>query len=498
MQQPSQFISPAVQSGVMVQFNRQGQRRIQDCLADGCDNISSSGDTITLPIENFSNQFQEKTQMSDTLEIQADVIVVGSGPGGASVARELARGGKRTLLLERGVDHRPRSYYGTYLGALLYSDRGSLLFTQEGLNIVRPLMVGGATSMYCGCAAPPPPWLKGRYGVDIDTQVSETIEELEIGPLPAELRGPASTRIAQAAGALGYAWEPQLKFMKPARSQHFDCGAKCMLGCRCGAKWSAAEWVDEAVQAGAELRTRARVARVLVDGGRAAGVSGKIGGKDFTARAGTVVLAAGGIGTPRILQQTGLQQAGQGMTMDATVMVYGFVKEKGIGNEPPMTWSWENLDDGYMLSTLIDPWLLYPLITALKGPRYPLYWPKWGNILGVMIKLKDSISGGVFANGKISKPLTENDKARLGQAEALCRRILLEAGADRDSVFMTPLRGTHPSGTVRIGEMLDTDLQTEIPGLYVCDASTFPEALARPTVLTILGLGKRLARHLLN
>ena len=101
---------------------------------------------------------------------QVDVIVAGSGPGGATVARDLALRGKKVLLLERGIDHRPRSYYGTYLGALLYSDRSSLLFTQEGLNIVRPLMVGGATSMYCGCAAPPPGWLKGKYGIDIDLE----------------------------------------------------------------------------------------------------------------------------------------------------------------------------------------------------------------------------------------------------------------------------------------------------------------------------------------
>jgi choline dehydrogenase-like flavoprotein len=44
--------------------------------------------------------------------------------------------------------------------------------------------------------------------------------------------------------------------------------------------------------------------------------------------------------------------------------------------------------------------------------------------------------------------------------------------------------------------MLDTDLQTEVEGLYVCDASTFPEALGRPTVLTIIGLAKRLAKQL--
>lgn len=434
--------------------------------------------------------------MSDPIEYRADVIVVGSGPGGATLARELARRGKQVLLLERGIDHRPRSYYGTYLGAMLYTDRASLLFTQEGLNIVRPLMVGGATSMYCGCAARPPAWLKQRYGIDIDLEVSETIEELEIAPLPAPLRGEASTRIARAAQALGMDWEPQLKFMRPNQVHAFDCGAKCMLGCRCGAKWSAAEWVDEATVLGAQLVTQARVDSVLIAGKQAAGVHGKVEGKPFIAHSDLVILAAGGIGTPRILQASGLNGAGQGMTMDTTVMVYGTCSDRGIGNEPPMTWSWENAEVGYMLSTLIDPWLLYPIINLLKSPRYALRWPQWNRTLGIMIKLKDEISGGVFPDGRISKPMTAGDRERLRLAEEVCHRILIEAGAKPGSIFMTPLRGTHPSGTVRVGEMVDQDLQTEVSGLYVCDASVFPEALDRPTVLTIIGLAKRLAKSL--
>jgi choline dehydrogenase-like flavoprotein len=115
-----------------------------------------------------------------------------------------------------------------------------------------------------------------------------------------------------------------------------------------------------------------------------------------------------------------------------------------------------------------------------------------------MVKLRDDVSGGLLADGSISKPLTPADGERLRRGEELARRILVEAGADAGSLFTSPPRGTHPSATVRIGVMLDRDLRTEIDGLYVCDASVFPEALGRPTVLTIVALGKRLAADLLE
>jgi choline dehydrogenase-like flavoprotein len=438
--------------------------------------------------------------MPKKIDLSAEVIVVGSGPGGATVARELSRKGKDVLILERGYDYRNKIYYGTYPGAMRYSERMSLLYTEEGLNIIAPIMVGGATSMYCGCAADPPVWLKDRYGVDIDIEVKEVTEELNIRPLPEDLRGAASTRIARAGQALGYDWFPQPKFIRPDRSKQqgkrFNCRASCMLGCRCGAKWNAAEWVDEALTAGARLKEGARVKAVRIENGRFAALEGSIRGVSFTARADTVVLSAGGIGTPRILQNSGLDGAGIGMTMDTTVMIYGASPDKGTGKEPPMTWSWENEDAGYMLSTLTDPWLMYPLAAVRKGIGPALSWLRWSKMMGVMIKLKDDISGGVYPDGKIRKPLTDGDKERLNNAFEVCRRILIEAGAKKSSIFMRPMIGTHPSGTARIGDLVDTDLKTEVEGLYVCDASVFPEALDRPTVLTIIGLAKRLAKHL--
>jgi len=433
--------------------------------------------------------------MSGIINLSADVVVIGSGPGGATVCRELTRSGRRVLLLERGIDHRRKFYYGTYLGALRYSDRGALLFTDEGLNIIAPIMLGGATSMYCACAAEPPPWFERKYGIDLAPDA-----ELDIRPLPAHLRGTASTHIAAVGRSLGYDWFPQPKFMQPRRCDPgkggFRCQADCMLGCRCGAKWNAAEWVDEAVAGGAGLMMGARVERILVEGRQATGVSGTVAGRSFVARGEAIVVSAGGIGSPRILQASGLEAAGIGMTMDTTTMVYGFTRRKGTGLEPPMTWSWENPAGGYMLSTLTDPWLLYPTAAVRKSLRAALGWFRWHRMLGIMIKLKDDISGGIYPDGRIRKPMTADDDTRLKEAYAICRRILIAAGAEASDIFMRPFIGTHPSGTVRIGEMLDTDLKTEIDGLYVCDASVFPEALDRPTVLTIIGLAKRLARHL--
>ncbi|MGH7502749.1 MAG: GMC family oxidoreductase N-terminal domain-containing protein [Longimicrobiales bacterium] len=425
-----------------------------------------------------------------------EFAIIGSGPGGAGLARALARAGRRVVLLERGRDWRRHPLYGTYPGALLYADRNALLFTREGMNVIRPLMLGGATSMYCGCAAQPAPWWKTRYGIDLDAHAQAITKELGIAPLPADLRGGASTRIAEAGIAMGMPWAAQDKFVFPERA-HFDCGAHCMLGCRCGAKWNAAEFVDDAMAAGCAVHTRAYVERIDIEDGHATGVSGRMRGRPFSLRADTVICAAGGIGSARLLRASGLDAAGRGMAMDTTVMVYGHAPFPGMGSDPPMTWSAPDDELGVLYSTLIDPWLMYPIILATKAPAYSLTWHRYGRTVGVMIKLHDEISGDVGLR-EIHKGLTPADRERLSRAETVARQLLQRVGCRPATVFMTPLRGTHPSATVRIDTMLTRDLETEVRNLFVCDASVFPQALARPTVLTILALARRLAGHLLE
>ena len=163
-----------------------------------------------------------------------------------------------------------------------------------------------------------------------------------------------------------------------------------------------------------------------------------------------------------------------------------------------MTVGYSDPEQGYMLSTLIDPWFSYPIMATLKGPRYFLTWRNYRRTIGVMIKVTDEISGMISVEGRISKPMTARDQERLHHATVVSRRILVKAGCDPDTIFLSRLRGTHPSATVRLGEMVDGDLQTAVRNLYVCDASVFPEALGQPTVLTIISFAKRLSDHLLR
>lgn len=74
--------------------------------------------------------------------------------------------------------------------------------------------------------------------------------------------------------------------------------------------------------------------------------------------------------------------------------------------------------------------------------------------------------------------------------------MLKKAGAKDSSIIALRPSGAHPSASCRIGEVVDTNLETKFQNLYCCDASVMPVALGLPVVWTVASLGKRLAKHL--
>jgi len=96
---------------------------------------------------------------------------------------------------------------------------------------------------------------------------------------------------------------------------------------------------------------------------------------------------------------------------------------------------------------------------------------------------------------EVHKIFSEADKQTMQLGEIKAKEILLHAGAKR--LYNTVWTSAHPRGSVRIGEIVDSNLKSEYDNLYVCNCSVIPTEWGLPPTLTMLALAKRLAKHLL-
>jgi len=422
-----------------------------------------------------------------------DVVIVGSGPGGATVARELTKAGKKAVMLEWGQDS---NWVGSHLACLPKLDLTNSIPLGHAM-MVRVISTGGSSLIYCGTATRPAAFIKEQTGIDLMPYADAFEEELHIGPLPEHLIGDGATRIMEAAKALGMDWNPLPKFINPSKCVR-DCG-ECMLGCAKGAKWTSREFVKEAQKGGMELRTSMRVEDIIVENGRAVGVRAHSAHGYTEVRANKVVISAGGLGTPVILKRSGIDKAGEGFFSDPLVFTYGVREgqEKGSIYDVPMSagtfqfWAKE----GYVMTDLAEPWLLQLASVGMKFNFGQVFNTK--KVLGIMTKVKDPISGTISKTGRLKKSLEPEVMKRLNDGDAHAREILLKAGATKDSLWTSPIKAAHPGGSAIIGKVVDKNLETSIKGCYVADASVIPDQLGTPVVLLALCIGKYAADRML-
>jgi choline dehydrogenase-like flavoprotein len=421
-----------------------------------------------------------------------DVIVVGSGVGGATVAREMARRGRRVMLLERGGRF---EMMGFSLSMAAVLRRYGLTMSREGNHVTFADHYGGASNLAAGCAFPPPPSVFAPFGIDLNLEAEEAAREMRIGKLPDELIGEANLRLLDAAHAAGYQWEKLDNFIDPATCRR-GCG-DCMLGCRTGAKWTARVYGDEAVRLGAALRLHAAVSGVIVENGRAVGVRGRRLGRPFAYFGNRIVLSAG-MDNAHILRRAGIGEAGIGFCCDWLQFVGGIVPGiTSVGSNPMTVGTKEHYEaDGMLIVPVFPNWAQFLVMTGMMGPSYWTKLKDFRKYTGIMVKIRDERTGEILSGTGFSKPITDNDRKKLDKGVGIISRILCKAGAHEDSIFALKPSGAHPSASCRIGEVVDADLETRIHHLYCCDASVLPSALGAPLIWTIAALGKRLAKHL--
>ncbi len=415
-----------------------------------------------------------------------EYLIIGSGAGGAALAHELTKKGKRVLVIEKGIYEKE---IGTEPDAFRYLE---MLQSKEGVFIARGIMAGGTTTISCGNGVRCSEKELADLGIHMEEEFLETEADMKIAPIDQSLISKkGSEQIFKAACEAGYDMELMPKFVETAKCR--KCG-KCIFGCKFGAKWTSLTYFDQAIANGAEVLYGTSVDKIIIEDGRAKGVVASNGKGNQEIFADTVICAAGGIGTPIILQKSGIDKAGKNLFIDMLVNTYGVKEGLTLDHEPTMALLKNyHSDKGFIVSPWINPSkAIRDIELATGGVELSTR-----NMIGFMTKISDEPVGRVFADGTISKPVTAKDQEKIDEGVAISKEILKKLGIPEDKIYVSqnPQSG-HPGGTAAIGTVVDTDLKTEVDNLYVCDASVFPTTTGLPPIVTITALAKRLGKHL--
>ena len=407
------------------------------------------------------------------------VIVIGTGAGGAIIAMELAKANIPVTILERGPYIESKDSFEYY--DMKYYDKR--FENTNSVDLLKTTCIGGSTIVAAGNGVRVLEDEFKELGIDLSDEYDKIEELLGIHQMDDAHIGKGTQKFIDCANELGFDAIKMPKFIRDEDCK--PCG-KCSFGCPRDAKWSSKDFVDIAVENGAELVTGAEVVKVSTAGKSIKSVEYIKDGENKSIESDLVILAAGAIDSAVILQKSGID-AGNKLFFDPFVSVGGVLKDINFNSETQM--------NGLAVG---KEYILAPHFSSFIAKYIKETNPEIEDkdILSIMVKVPDDMVGTVDSEGNVFKFNTIDDIRRLAQGSAAAGAILEKAGVDPTTMTSTVFRGAHPGGTAAIGEVVDKNLKTEIDGLYVSDASVIPVSPGKPPILLILALALRLANHL--
>ncbi|MBA2858786.1 choline dehydrogenase-like flavoprotein [Methanococcus maripaludis] len=382
-----------------------------------------------------------------------DIIVIGSGVGGSTVFKELKEAfpNQNIRLLESGSDP-------------FYVSEG------ENVEVIYANSFGG-TGVYSVANAVRID-LK-EFNISKKDSIYEKIEkELSISDVPDDYLGKNSKKLLESG------------FSKTPKFINFELCKNCGLCAHdpCDAKWIPCDFLRKYSD---DIVTDTIVMKLAKQNGIFSIVAlDKKSGEIKIYRSKQVIVSAGAINSPRILKTIlNNEEIGKNLYIDTFVTVGGILKGSNLKSEVSMAIN-KKYDD-FILATHYSE-LLHKRISEFENVNK-------NDIFSLMVKIKDENTGEVFENS-VKKEMSMNDTRNLCEGVSKASKYIYNLGVE--NIYSTVPRGSHPGGTCAVGKVVDKNLETEIEGLYVCDASVIPKAPGAPPILVIMAISEKFVENL--
>ncbi len=484
------------------------------------------------------------------LDLKADVAVVGSGAGGAVVARQLARAGRSVVVLEEGDWVKPAEY-GALTPAMMmrrcWREAGLSAAVAVGdtpfISVLQGRCVGGSSVLTGGVCFRIPDDVLHLWSRDLGltTMTPEGVDPhfraveaaMHVETVPEWMRSRSTDLFASGAEKLGIPMKAMQRNTQGCRGT-----SRCNFGCPHGAKMSVdISYLPDACEAGALVLSDARVDRVDITGGVARGVRGRFVGEDgqesvpFEVRAKVVVIACGSLHTPLLLRASGVDSphVGRHMTLHPAIRVSAIFDEEVDGWDGALqsVYSDHFVSEGIMLVSVFPPVSVLSAAFPGIGAKHRAYVHKMRNVAVFGGMIHDA-GGGRVRRWVGREPLVTYrmapvDRLALLRSMEILARMGLAAGAreiampifgmdtlkserELDDFIARPPRmrrvectAYHPLGTAkmsadrRAGVVRESGEAWQVDNLFVADGSVLPTSIGVNSQLAIMAMADKIA-----
>jgi choline dehydrogenase-like flavoprotein len=485
--------------------------------------------------------------------VDCDVVVVGSGAGGAPVAAELAEAGFDVAIVEEGSYYQTRDFTADTSAMVrqLYRDGGATIaIGNPPIMFQEGRAVGGSTVINGGMSWRTPDDILARWrdeaGLDdltpqqLEPYYERVEKRIHVAPMDEAAIGNDNWLLKKGADAKGW------KIVGNLRNQVHCAGSnRCPFGCPTGAKQSAlVSYIPRALHFGARVYADVRVDRISFHGKRATGVIGAVRDADgrklhnVVVRAKLVVAACGAIHTPALLARSGVHsrsgELGGNLSLHPNVKVIAMFDEDVT--------SWKGAHQAFQVREFADQGLgcfasvnIPPSILAMslphRGAQLGQLMDQYNHLIVAGLLCEDTTTGRVKTiNGRPQAfyQLAERDAANMQRGLVLLSELLFAAGATRVllpfhharelhsadeahrvldrpvptkgwEVVTVHMMGTARMGTDRLRSVTDAfGFVHDVDRLLVADASLFPSPCRVNPMETIMALATRAAGHVID